>query len=68
MRQVTLSLSGTPVLHRLATEVPFIACLINSLNILDLWNFLLESGLPYFIVLSTCLSGLFRECYRMSLL
>ena len=46
------SIQSTWSLHRLATDVPFIACVINSLSIfvynLDLSNFLLESGLSYF--------------------
>ena len=55
MKQIMLTLSGAPG----ATDVPFIACVINSLSIfvcsLDLSNFLLESGLSYFLVLSVCL-------------
>ena len=43
----------------LATDVPFIACVINSSSIfvynLDLSNFLLQSGFSYFWVLSVCL-------------
>ena len=48
MRQITL----TWWLHRLAIDVPSIACVINwqsmFVNNLNLSNFLLESGLPYF--------------------
>ena len=51
MRQITLTLSGAPGdLHRLATNVPSIACVVNwqsiFVNNLVLSNFLLESGLP----------------------
>ena len=42
-----------------ATDVPTIDCIINSQSIfvynLDLSNFLLESGLSYFLFLSVCL-------------
>ena len=42
------SIQSTWRLHRLATDVPFIACVINPLSIfaynLDLSNFLLEPG------------------------
>ena len=59
------SIQSTWWLHRLATNVPFIACVINSLSVvfydLDLSKFLLT-----FIYLS--LVGLFCECCRMLLL
>ena len=46
------SIRSTWLLHRLATDVPSIACVINCqsifVNNLDLSNFLLESGLQYF--------------------
>ena len=44
------------IIHRLATNVPFIACVIDSPNTftyyLDLLNFILEPGLSYFVVLT----------------
>ena len=46
-------------MHRLATDVPFIACVINSpctfIYYLDLSDFISESGLLYFRVLTICL-------------
>ena len=46
------SIRNTWSLHRLATDVSSIACAINRqsifVNNLDLSDFLLESGLPYF--------------------
>ena len=46
-------------LHRLATDVPFIACVISSpctfTYYLDLSIFILESGLSYVRVLTICL-------------
>ena len=60
MRQITLNLSGARTwrFHRLANDVPFVACVIfNSPSIfayyLDLPNFLLESGMSYFRVVAT---------------
>ena len=53
------SIRSTWGLHRLATDVPFIACVINSPHTftyyLDLSNFISESGLLYFRVLTVCL-------------
>ena len=53
------SIWSTWWLHRLATDVPFIACVINSpctFNYyLALSNFILEPGLSYFRVLIICL-------------
>ena len=50
------SIWSTWLLHRLATDVPSIACVINCQSIfvysLDLSIFLLESGLSYFLFLS----------------
>ena len=58
-------------LHRLATDVPSIACVNNWQSIfvsnLDLSNFLLESRLPYFDFFMSPV-GLLCECCRMSLL
>ena len=49
------SIRSTCCLHRLATDVPFMTCVINSLSTftyyLDLLNFISESGLLYFRVL-----------------
>ena len=46
-------------MHRLATDVPFIACVINLpctfTYYLDLSNFILEYGLSCFRVLTICL-------------
>ena len=48
----TYSVQGTWRLHRLANNISFVACVINSpstfAHYLDLSNFLLESGLSYF--------------------
>ena len=56
---LTLSRASGDFIHRLATNVPSIACVINSLSTftyyLDLLNFILESGLSYFRVLTNCL-------------
>ena len=53
------SIQSTWWLHRLATDVPLIACVINSPNTftyyLKLSNFILEFGLSYFRVLTICL-------------
>ena len=53
------SIWSTWCLHRLATDVPFIACVIDSPSTftyyLDISNFILESGLSYFKVLTICL-------------
>ena len=53
------SIRSTWWLHWLASDVPSIACVINSQSIfvcnLDLSNFLLESGLWCFLFLSVCL-------------
>ena len=53
------SIQGTWWLHRLATDVPSIARVINSpstfTNYLDLSKFISESGLSYFRVLTICL-------------
>ena len=53
------SIWSTWLLHGLATDVPFIACVINSLSTftyyLDLLNVILEPGLLYFRVLIICL-------------
>ena len=61
MRQITLALSrvhGDYICITLATDVPFIACVINSLSTftyyLDLSNFILEFGLSYFRVSTIC--------------
>ena len=68
------SIRSTWRLHRLATDVPSIACVINWQSIFvynsDLANFLLESGLSYFdLYLSvSCWFTLLCECCRMSLL
>ena len=49
---------STWLLHRLATDVPFIGCVIHSLSIfvyiLNLSNFLSEVGFLHFIILSIC--------------
>ena len=71
---INFSIWSTWWLHRgLATDVPFIACVINSPSTftyhLDLSNFILESGLSYFRVFNHLSPvGLFRECCRVSLL
>ena len=60
------------MLNRLATDVPFIACVINSSNTfaydLDLSNFISESGLSFQSFNHLSPVGLFCECCRMSLL
>ena len=47
------------LLHRLTTDVPSIACIINSPSTftyyLDLLNFISEFGLSYYRVLTICL-------------
>ena len=52
-------IQGTWLLHRLATDVPLIACVISShctfIYYLDMLVFILESGLSYFRVLTICL-------------
>ena len=53
------SIQSTWRLHQLATDVPFIACAIDSpctfTCYLALSNFISESGLSYFRVLTICL-------------
>ena len=53
------SIWSTWWLHRLATDVPFIACVINSpctfTYQLDTLNFILESGSSYFRASTICL-------------
>ena len=55
----TYSIRSTWRLHGSGTDVPSIACVVNSQSIfiynLDLSNILLESGRWYFLFLSTCL-------------
>ena len=69
------SIQGTWWLHRLATNVTFIACVINSPSTftyyLDLSNVILESGLSYFRVLTiylllVCFVSA-AECHRFNL-
>ena len=67
------SIRSTWLLHRLATDVPFIACVVNSPSTftyyLDLSNFVSESGLSYFKSFNHLFPvGLLSECCRMSLL
>ena len=53
------SIQNTWRLHLLATDVPLIACVINSPSTFtyyfDLSNFISESGLSYFKALTICL-------------